>query len=722
MPVKINIILFFSILNLLQNFAFSQQSRIDSLLTVLKTVKEDSSKVNILNDLFLEYEFTDDKKANDCLSKALELSQRINFKKGLSITYIHLGYFEEDKSNFQEALKNYLSAFKINNIIGNKPGIADSHISIGNIYYNLGNYPEALKNYLAALKLYETLGNKRGIAASYDNIGSIYSDQKNYSEALKNHLISLNIYEALGNKIGISYAFNNLGIIYFYQGNYQEALKNHFASLKIKEEIGDISGVANSYNCIGAVYKEQGNYQEALKNFFASLKIKEDLHDKIGTVPCYLNIGEVYTKHKEFKVAEDWIKKSIQVSTEIGYIEDIRDSYQAFSELDSARGNYKGAYENHKLYILYRDSLDNDETRKKTIQSQMTYNFEKKEAATKAQQDKKDAVATADKKRQLLFILFLAALAIAIGIIAVVIFKGLQKSKKAKRIIELQRDEISKQKESVELQKLLVEEHQKEIVDSITYAKRIQYTLLANKQLLEKNLGEHFVLFKPKDIVSGDFYWATEKSWQSTINTKQKINRFYIAACDCTGHGVPGAFMSLLNISFLNEAVNEKNIFEPHKILDHVRKRLIENMDGGQDGMDCILIKIETQTSNIQHPISSITYAAANNSPTIIKNGKLISLEADKMPVGKGEKTTPFTLRTIELEKGDSLYLYSDGYADQFGGPNGKKFKYKQLDELLVSVSNLPAAEQSELLNQRFGDWKGNLEQVDDMLVIGIRI
>ena len=240
-----------------------------------------------------------------------------------------------------------------------------------------------------------------------------------------------------------------------------------------------------------------------------------------------------------------------------------------------------------------------------------------------------------------------------------------------------------------------------------------------------------FILFKPKDIVSGDFYWASEKSRQSTINKNEKIKRFYIAACDSTGHGVPGAFMSLLNISFLNEAVNEKNIVEPHEILDHVRKRLIENMDGGQDGMDCILIKIETQTSNIQHPKSTITYAAANNSPAIIKNGNLISLGADKMPVGKGERVAPFTLRTIEVDKGDTLYLYTDGYADQFGGPKGKKFKYKQLDELLVSISNLPAGEQSEILNQRFDDWKAwpdpeggvrNLEQVDDMLVIGIKI
>jgi serine phosphatase RsbU (regulator of sigma subunit) len=330
----------------------------------------------------------------------------------------------------------------------------------------------------------------------------------------------------------------------------------------------------------------------------------------------------------------------------------------------------------------------------------MNYDFDKKEAATKAKQDKKDVFATADKKRQQLFLLFLVVLALSIAIIAIIIFRGLQQSKKAKKVIELQRDEITQQKETVEKQKVLVEEKQKEIVDSITYAKRIQYTLLANKQLMDNNLSDHFILFKPKDIVSGDFYWATKRE-----------NKFYLAVCDSTGHGVPGAFMSLLNISFLNEAVNEKNIVEPHKILNHVRKRLIENMDGGQDGMDAILICIDGK---------GITYAAANNSPAIIKNGTILSLPTDKMPVGKGVNTAPFTLRAIELEKGDSLYLYTDGYADQFGGPKGKKFKYKPLNELLIANQQKSCSEQKENLAYAFYNWKGNLEQVDDILVIGI--
>ena len=762
-------------------FAFkcsSQQSKIDSLLVIIKTEKADTNKLIHLYNISDECEtignYEDGLKYG---KQALELADliinetkdnRVRFtsKKYKARTFNNIGIIYHDQSNYSEALKNQIASLEIKETIGDKKGISASYNNIGLIYKSQGDYPEALKKYFASLKIDEALGDQKGIAGSYNNIGSIYNFQRNYQEALKNYFASLKIRIAIDDKNGIAVSYNNIGSVYNEQNNYSEALKNYNAALKIRETLDDKKGIADSYNNIGLIYSNQNNYPEALEKYFASLEIREAIGDKYGVAMSYINIGEVYANQKKYEEAGKCLIKAKELALEIGEKLLIKTSYDILTDLDSARGNYRGAYENHKQYILYRDSIDNEETRKKTIQSQMTYDFEKKELATKAEQDKKDAVALADKKRQQIFFWFLAALAIAIGIIAVVIFRGLQQSKKAKRVIEIQRDEISQQKEMVEHQKLIVEEHQKEMVDSITYAKRIQYTLLANKQLLDDNLNgnvisssdkggvsrnEHseavldtsakgadtrtdsnyFVLFKPKDIVSGDFYWATEKSWQSTVNKEEKIKRFYIAACDSTGHGVPGAFMSLLNISFLNEAVNEKNILEPHEILNHVRKRLIENMDGGQDGMDCILIKIETQTSNIQHPKSTITYAAANNSPAIIKNGNLISLGADKMPVGKGERAAPFTLRTIEVDKGDTLYLYTDGYADQFGGPKGKKFKYKQLDELLVSISNLPAGEQSEILNQRFDDWKAwpdpeggvrNLEQVDDMLVIGIKI
>ncbi len=251
----------------------------------------------------------------------------------------------------------------------------------------------------------------------------------------------------------------------------------------------------------------------------------------------------------------------------------------------------------------------------------------------------------------------------------------------------------------------VVFEKNKEMTDSINYAKKIQTSLLAHADFLTVNLPEHFVLFKPKDIVSGDFYWATK--------TK---DYFYLAVCDSTGHGVPGAFMSLLNISFLNEAINEKNILEPNLILNHVRQRLIENMNGAQDGMDAILLRIP-----LNSPVSKIEYAAANNSPILIRNNEIIELPKNKMPVGKGENELSFTSHTVELQKGDNLYLYTDGFADQFGGPKGKKFKYKALNNFLNEICNSSLGEQHLSLDNKFTAWKGDLEQVDDVCIIGIK-
>ena len=257
----------------------------------------------------------------------------------------------------------------------------------------------------------------------------------------------------------------------------------------------------------------------------------------------------------------------------------------------------------------------------------------------------------------------------------------------------------------------MIEEKNREIHDSINYAKRIQFTLLAHAEFLVANLNEHFVFFKHKDIVSGDFYWAT------SVIENEKSKNIYLAVCDSTGHGVPGAFMSLLNISFLNEAINEKGIVQPNKVFDHVRSRLINTIstDGAKDGMDGILLLKEKDGTKIR-------YAAANNAPIVVRNGEVIELPYDKMPVGLGEVKSTFTLFEVELQKNDVLFLYTDGYADQFGGPKGKKYKYKNLNAFLCQIAKTNLTHADKKLDYEIEQWKGDLEQVDDLCIIGIRI
>ncbi len=264
-----------------------------------------------------------------------------------------------------------------------------------------------------------------------------------------------------------------------------------------------------------------------------------------------------------------------------------------------------------------------------------------------------------------------------------------------------------------------LEEKQKEIFDSIRYARKIQDNILASAELLHENLPDYFVYFNPKDIVSGDFYWGINAVNHKEINSqvpKNKNEIFYLAVCDSTGHGIPGAFMSLLNVSFLNEAITEKHLHEPNDIFNYVRHSLIKTFtnEENKDGMDGILLKIEKGNQ-------IISFAAGNNKPILVRDNTYICLEADKMAIGKGIRTEPFNLYTIETQPNDMLYLISDGFPDQFGGDLNKKYKYRNLYEYIVSIHTLPLSEQKNALSNEFDQWKGFNDQVDDVIVFGIR-
>jgi serine phosphatase RsbU (regulator of sigma subunit) len=298
----------------------------------------------------------------------------------------------------------------------------------------------------------------------------------------------------------------------------------------------------------------------------------------------------------------------------------------------------------------------------------------------------------------------IGGLAVVVILLLLVALRTNAQRRKANKLLSVQKNEIEKQKYLVDLK-------QKEILDSINYAKRIQTALMASDKMLGDNLPQHFVLFKPKDIVAGDFYWAAPLH-----------DGFLYITADSTGHGVPGAFMSLLNISKLNDAINQKKIYRPDLVLNEVKEEIIKalNPEGSteesKDGMDATLCKLNLQQMKLQ-------YAAANNSFCIVRNHELLVCKADKMPVGKShDDHALFTYNEVALQKNDMVYTFTDGYSDQFGGPEGKKLKLKKLKEKLVAVSLLNLQEQREELKQFFLDWKGTLEQVDDVLVIGVRV
>ncbi|MCW8940752.1 MAG: SpoIIE family protein phosphatase, partial [Flavobacteriales bacterium] len=278
----------------------------------------------------------------------------------------------------------------------------------------------------------------------------------------------------------------------------------------------------------------------------------------------------------------------------------------------------------------------------------------------------------------------------------------------------------------IKTQKLLLEVKSKEVTDSIKYAKRIQSAILPSIKTIKEHLQDSFILYKPKDIVAGDFYWLENKN-----------NTVLFAAADCTGHGVPGAMVSVICNNGLNRSVREYGLTNPSEILNKTREIVISEFEKSEedvrDGMDIALCSIKYKIESEKSQTTAILqYAGANNPLWIIRpinnsehqklNFELIDIRPDKQPIGKHFKNLPFTSHTIELQKGDSIYIFSDGYADQFGGPKGKKFMYKPLKNLLLSIQDKNMNEQKEILEQRFNDWKGDLEQVDDVCMIGVRI
>jgi len=760
----------------LSQFSSAQNHNLDSLLSALKTSKEDTTKINILNSICREQKNIGDfEKANQYGNQALLLAKRLSFKKGEAKAYNNLGIIFESQGDAENALKNYMIALKIreeisdingisgsyNNIgniyygqgnysaalknyyssllkrteMGDKNGMAMAYMNIGNVYHLQGNYSDALKNEMASLKIREDLGDKQGIANCYNNIGNVYYSQSIYTEALKNQLAALKLRKEIGDENGIGSSYNNIGIIYYLQGNYSDALINQLASLKIMNKIGDKRGIAMSYSNIGIIYKNQGNYDDALQSQLASLKIAIELQDKNAIANCYSNIGIVYSKLGKFKEANENLNKGLSISKEIGAKDYIKDSYSGLAELDSARaasfGNpdsgpgkfWKAAFEHHKLAILYRDSLVNQETSKKLVESQMQYEFDKKESIAKAEQEKKDALTIAERRKQTIILAFVGFVAFLILCFAVFAYRNFRQKQKANNLLEEKNIFIEKQK-------LIVEEKNHEITDSINYARRIQQAILAPMKEIEAALPDSFVLFKPKDIVSGDFYWFANDADSKTT---------FIAAADCTGHGVPGAIMSMLSIDKLNEVLYQANTVS--QILSLVNKgikkalRQSDKDNSTRDGMDIALISLTEKTPGI----ISLNYAGANRplwiarkniiGSALVKEYKVNAIEDDLGEIkptksaigGLTIDEQEFQEHSFDLEKGDTIYICTDGFADQFSR-HGKKLKTKKFKEILLSIQDRSMKEQEKYLNDFIEDWRGYMEQTDDILVIGIRI
>ena len=610
--------------------------------------------IDSLNRESWDLRYRDLKASGVSAGKALTLSKRHAYFRGQAYACLNLAVGHFLRSDNKEALELFSDSMGFFDTHQEEPGYPAVLAYIGNIYESFGDYETALDYCHRALKAASENGHQELIGEVQSVLGLIYSRLSDYDRALKAYTESLRIREEMEDRMAAASSLNRITRIHTLKKQYEEALDFYSQSLKIREQMDQKGVLAWTYLGMASTYEEVADYKSAKIFYEKILEDRDQCLDDRCRLQATLGLGRTLNKMQSCREALSCFKQALDLADRLEAKPLQVESHYALADYYESTGEFEKALHHYKEYRSIREKVLNDETRNRL------------------------------KNQQIAF--------------------AVEKSEKEKEIYQLR---------NVELKSAYDEIHRKnrEIIDSINYASRIQGALLPQNENLSRVFPDHFILFLPRDVVSGDFYWAAE------IESK-----IVFAAVDCTGHGVPGALMSMLGISFLNELVVERRQTHPGEILNSLRGEVIKALkqsgkeDEQKDGMDIALCTYETESGSLQ-------YAGAYNPLYLVRKGNLEEYKADKMPVSyyHGIDDT-FRTHTIQLRKGDAIYLFSDGYADQFGGPDRKKFKYKALKEMLEQIHGEPMHRQKTILNERFFSWKGDGEQIDDVVMIGIRI
>lgn len=588
--------------------------------------------------------------------------------------------------------------------------------NIGFNYKNQGDIEKALEYYHQSLRLHEKQGNKKDVAVGLNNIGIVLEEQGEVEKALEYYHKSLKIQKEIGDKKGIARSYSNIGITYISQLDLNNAIKFCRKATVIQEEIGDKKGLATSLNNLAAIYSKQGNIKRALEYYQKSLAMERETGNKQGIAWALNNVGRSWNAIGNFTEAIKHVDESMKIGKSLESPILIQNAALTFVEIYEKQGKGIEALEMFRVYIEMRDKLNNEKTQKAAIEQQAKYEYETQKVLDDAANEKGIALKEEERKQQKII-----SIATGVGLFLVVIFL----------LFVANRLQVTRK------QKVVIEEQNKEIVDSITYAKRIQDAILPTDTWVKKCLPNSFIYYQPKDIVAGDFYWVESltsdesrvmNGVENTSPRTQNSSHILFAAADCTGHGVPGAMMSVVCHNAMNRVIGEFNITDPGAILDKTREIIVKQLNKSgntkietigniRDGMDIALCSFNAKTNELK-------YAGAHNPLWVLREGgnEMEEIKATKQSVGNVDNPKPYQTHVVKLNKGDTVYLFSDGYVDQFGGEKGKKLKSKPFKQLLISNAEKPMSEQKELLQNFFNTWKGDLEQIDDVCVFGLRV
>lgn len=717
---------------------------LDSCLSVYHKEKDDTLKIEAIK--FIIEESWDKNiwpRYNEWLYNTIQkrLEQKhskeitLYYKQAYASAINNQGYLYSSEGNAHQALIYYKESLEIQKSINDKEGVATSLNNIGAIYNKVGDIQNAIDYYLQSAEIYTELGDKLGQAQSLNNLGHIHHSQKNKELALEYFQKSLSLFEEIDYQKGVATLLNSIGYFYYKEQDFDEALDYYKKSLIIRKEINDLNGTATTLNNIASAYSGKNELDSAQHYYLQCIPLYQDQNNKEGLAITFSNLARNYFNTGEKDKALSYSEKSLNLAKETQSPKVIAAAAMAYSQILEQTGNPHIALDMLHLYVEMRDSTYNQKNKIASAKSEAKYEFEiqkviqEKEHEQELQlselkHEKEIAIQQKAKENQTILSFAIGLVLLLTAALLIVVFLRLKITRKQKTIIETQKTIVEKAHHELE-------EKNKEIIDSINYAKRIQMAILPPQKLIKEVLPKSFVFYKPKDVVAGDFYWL-----------EQSDDKTLIAACDCTGHGVPGAMVSVICNNGLNRSVREYGYTLPGEILDMTREIVVQEFEKSEnevsDGMDVALVSLIRKED-----CAKIQYAGANNPLWIIRNvainGKfehdairasttkndnfeLYEIGPDHQPIGKFENAKPYHTHELDLLPGDIVYIFSDGYADQFGGEKGKKFKTVNFKKLLLSIQNTTIQMQGEVLENAFEDWRKDFEQVDDICVIGLQV
>lgn len=695
----------------------------DSTITLLKTEPANRYAIKALNTKAKALGALNDyQKAEHILDSTIRIANMHGDKYGLAASYYLLGSFYSDKGDYDKSNQLNEKSIALRMEMDDRNGLAACYSFMGLNFAHMSNYVKGIEYIQKSISIREKTGDKRGLANSYLNLYKIYIEIGEAYKAMESEEKSLSICRDIGDLQCVSGRLTNIGQIYQNKGEYAKALEYHHLALQISKQINIKNRVALVHENIARVYKHTGNYKDAICHLDTSMAIRRDISDAEGLVSAKLLMAEILYKKQEYAAATKDANEALTEAQHLKLPYLIKESHELMSALYQKLHQADKALFHYQKFIALRDSIYNIDKTKEIVRKELEFDFKRRQELERIKQAERERDTLSENRRQRTIIIFSTVGILVLSFLllfAVWMYRQRTRSEKAlewaNNSLSLTNKELHEKNEIIEIQHNTIQAKNTEITDSIRYAHKIQSAMMPLRDEFAGYFKESFVLFEPRDIISGDFFWITTKN-----------DKIIYATGDCTGHGVPGGFMSMLGVSLLNEIVNEHDLTEPALIMSRLRKKVItalkqKGLEGEQqDGMDmtiCVIDKAEKK----------LHYAAANHFFYVIRkagtNFDVVECRGEKQPVGIfGHDLKPFRQYEVSLQENDTIYTFTDGLADQFGGPKGKKFKYKQLKELLVSIQDQPMAEQEKLVYKTFKGWKGKLDQVDDVCLIGVKI